>query len=323
MKLTDITQKSTRKFSSFYKCLMAFCASILFGINSIYSQDLDPRAYVWVPVRGNFLVSGFSYSNGAVLTDPSLPLTNLKAEVQAISLGYARSFNLLGKTATAFAAIPYTWAQASADVNNQREEATRSGFADMRMRLVVLLLGAPATELANFGKVKHKPILGSSISISAPTGQFFSDKLINLGTNRWSFKPELAYSHPFGKRWLMDVYSGVYFFTNNNSFYPGNSVRSQKPMGAFQGHLSYNLGPRSWVAFDATFYTGGQSSVNDIYKDDRQSNSRVGATFVFPAGKKHSIKIAASTGAIIRAGANFKTISVGWQTGWFKKPKKQ
>ena len=303
--------------------LIALCAGFFMGTNPVYSQDLDPRAYVWVPVRGNFLISGFAYSQGAVLTDPSLPLTNLKADVQAVSLGYARSFNLLGKSATAFAAVPYSWARASADINGQREEASRSGFADMRMRLVVLLFGAPATERANFAKVKHNPILGTSITVSAPTGQFFSDKLINLGTNRWSFKPELAYSHPFGKRWLMDIYTGVYFFTNNNSFYPGNSVRSQKPLGAMQGHLSYNLGPRSWVAFDATFYTGGQSSIDDIYKDDRQSNSRVGATFVFPAGKKHSIKLAASTGAIVRAGANFKTISVGWQRGWFKKPPKQ
>ena len=167
----------------------------------MYAQDLDPRAYVWVPVRGNFLVSGFSYSHGGVLTDPSLPLQNLKASVQAVSLGYARSFSLFGKSATAFAALPYSWAQGTAEINGLEESAYRSGFADARLRLVVLLLGAPATTRANFGKVKHKSILGSSITVSAPTGQFFADKLINIGTNRWSFKPELAYSYPFGKRW--------------------------------------------------------------------------------------------------------------------------
>ena len=72
-----------------------------------------------------------------------------------------------------------------------------------------------------------------------------------------------------------------------------------------------------WAAINFTYYTGGQSSVNDIYKDDRQNNSRIGATFNLPVSKKNSIKIAYSTGAIIRIGANFSTISIAWQMLFF------
>jgi hypothetical protein len=285
------------------------------------AQDLDPRAYVWVPVNGNFLSSGFAFSEGGVLTDPSLPIENLKANVQTLNIGYLRSFNLLGKTATAFAALPYSWAQASADVNGQRESISRSGFSDMRMRLSVLLVGAPATTIQKFAQVKHKTILGMSVTVTAPTGQYFSDKLINLGTNRWAFKPELALSHPMGKRWLIDVYTGVWLFTQNNQFYTGKSKRTQQPMGAFQAHLSYTIRPKMWLAVDATYYVGGESSIDDIVKDDRQSNSRIGATFVFPVFKKSSLKLSASTGAIIRAGADFNTFSIGWQTTWMDKKK--
>lgn len=285
------------------------------------AQDLDPRAYVWVPVNGNFLSSGFAFSEGGVLTDPSLPIENLEASVQTLNLGYLRSFNLLGKTATAFAAMPYSWAQASADVNGQRESITRSGFSDMRMRVSVLLLGAPATPIQKFAQVKHKTILGMSVTVTAPTGQYFSDKLINLGTNRWAFKPELALSHPMGKRWLIDVYTGLWLFTANNQFYTGKSLRTQQPMGAFQAHLSYNFTPKMWLAFDATYYTGGESSINNVIKDDRQNNSRIGATFVFPVFKRSFLKLAASTGAIIRAGADFNTFSIGWQTTWMDKKK--
>jgi hypothetical protein len=289
---------------------------VLLGPGSIDAQDLDPRAYVWIPIRVNTVVSGFAYSQGGVVTDPALPLTNLKADVQTPSFGYVRSFGLFGKTASAFVALPYTWAQLSADVNNQRQSRNLSGFSDLRMRMTVLLLGAPATTIANFAKAKHKTILGMSINVIAPSGQFFSDKLINLGTNRWSFRPELALSHPMCKRWLIDTYAGIWLFTNNNSFYPGNAVRSQNPMGTVQAHLSYNVRLRMWVALDATYYMGGQSSINDVTKDDRQSNSRVGATIVFPVGKIHSVKLAASTGAIIRSGADFNTFSIGWQTSW-------
>ena len=301
-----------------------FLADLIFLLqfgNQALAQDLDPRAYVWAPVKANFIVTGFAFSQGGVVTDPTLPVENLKASVQTPSLGYGHTFNLLGKTAQAFAALPYSWAQASADVNGQRESLSRAGLSDMRLRLSVLLLGAPATTREHFANVKHKTILAMSLNVVAPTGQYFSDKLINLGTNRWSFRPELALSHPMGKHWLMDIYTGLWLFTNNNHFYTGDAVRSQAPMGTIQAHLSYSIKLKMWVALDATFYTGGQSSVNDVGKDDRQSNSRIGATLVMNMWKKNSFKFAVSRGAIVRFGANFTTVSIGWQRSWFGKPK--
>lgn len=308
-----------------WKCISIY--TVLFFLinaaNPLMSQDLDPRAYVWVPIKGNFFSSGIAFSQGGVLTDPSLPIENLKANVQTLNIGYARSFNLFGKTATAFAALPYTFGKASANVNGQLQNINRSGFSDMRMRLSVLLVGAPATPIEKFAQVKHKTILGLSVLVVAPTGQYFPDKLINLGTHRWSFKPELALSHPIGKHWLIDVYTGLWLFTRNNQFFTGTSIRTQQPMGSFQAHLSYNIKPKMWFAFDATYYAGGKSSVNDVYNDDRQDNSRIGATFVFPVLKRNSIKLAFSTGAIVRVGADFNTFSIGWQSSWIEKRKHQ
>jgi hypothetical protein len=285
------------------------------------AQDLDPRAYVRVPVDGNVLVAGFSYSHGGVVTDPSLPLEDLKASVEMITLGLARSFSFFGMTAQAFGVIPFAWVQANALVTSQYQSTTRTGFSDMRFRLSVLLHGAPAATREEFVKSSPRTIIGSSLTIVAPTGQYFPDKLINLGTSRWSFKPEVALSHPMGKRWMMDVYAGVWLFTTNYSFYPGTSVRRQDPLGAIQAHLSYTIKPGFWAAADATFYAGGNSTVNDVVKDDRQSNSRIGLTVSMPVGKINSVKIACSTGAVIRFGANFTSVSVSWQTAWFKKAK--
>jgi len=285
----------------------------------VVGQDLDPRAYLWVPVKTNTLVTGFSYSEGGVVTDPTLPLQDLEASVQVASVGYVHAFNLFGLTAQALVVQPYSWAQASATVGGQPESITRSGLADTRLRLTVLVHGAPALGLQEFMKAPKKTIVGVSMNLVAPTGQFFSDKLINLGTNRWSFRPELALSQPVGKRWLVDAYAGVWFFTNNHSFYPGNSVRTQQPMGAFQAHFSYNITPRFWVALNTTYYTGGQSSVNDIYNDDRQANARIGITAVMPVGKSNSLKLSFSKGAIVRIGQDFTTISIGWQRSWFGK----
>lgn len=308
---------SHRRYYSFLLVLWLMTMSTI-----SFAQDLDPRAYVWLPIKTSTMISGFSYSHGGVVTDPTLPIEDLEASVQVASLGYVQTFNLFGLTSQAMVALPYSWAQVSGKVVGQSKSITRSGLADTRLRFTVLLHGAPAVGLAEFMKAPKKTIVGMSLNINAPTGQFYQDKLINLGTHRWSFRPEIALSQPVGKRWLIDAYVGIWLFTNNNSFYPGDAVRSQQPMGAFQTHFSYNIRPRLWVAFNATYYVGGKSSINDLYNDDRQNNARVGLTTVLPVGKNNSIKLSASTGAVVRVGQDFATYSIAWQRSWFGKTAK-
>lgn len=290
---------------------------LAFSSLKVYSQDLDPRAYVRVPIKTTTMVTGFAYSYGEVVTDVVSPIQNIKADVQAASVGVAHSFNFFGLSSNAMVALPYSWAQVSGEVGDQQRRITRSGFADIRTRFSVLFMGAPAATLQEIRKKPtRKTILGASINVIVPTGQFFSDKLINLGTNRWSFRPELALSQPISKRWMFDLYTGIWFFTDNDHFYPGKSIRSQRPMGAFQCHLSYNINPAAWVAFNATYYTGGSSAIDGIAKDDRQSNARVGVTAVVPTSKLSAIRLAASTGAVVRLGQNFTSFSIGWQHSW-------
>jgi hypothetical protein len=287
------------------------------------AQDLDPRAYLWLPIHTNTIITGYSYSHGGILTDPTLPIEDLEATVHAASLGYVRTFGLFGLTSSAMVAVPYSWAEASGKVVGQSQSVTRSGLADSRLRFTVLLHGGHAVGVQEFMKSPKKTLVGLSMSMGVPTGEFFSDKLINIGTHRWSFKPELALSQPLGKRWLIDAYAGVWFFTTNYSFYPGTSKRSQEAMGSFQAHISYNITPRFWVAFNATYYVGGKSAIDDTIKDDRQSNARIGLTAVMPVGKSNSIKLAASTGAVVRVGQDFTTLSFGWQHSWLGKPKEK
>lgn len=284
-----------------------------------FGQDLDPRAYARIPSNTSTLVYGFAYSYGGVVTDPTLPIQDLEARVQAASLGYAHAFNLFGLTAQGMVALPYSWAQVSGKYANQQQSITRSGLADTRLRLTVLVHGAPAMSVAEYMKAPKKTVVGVSMNIAAPTGEFFPDKLINIGTHRWSFRPEIALSQPVGSRWLIDVYTGLWLFTPNHTFYPGDAVRKQQPMGTFQTHISYNIRPRLWVALDATYYVGGQSTVNEVYSNDRQSNARVGVTAVMPVGKSNALKLAASTGAVVRIGQDFTSFSFGWQHSWFRK----
>lgn len=293
----------------------ALCA--LFVATSVAAQDLDPRAYARVPIDATFTVAGFAVLHGAVVSDPTAPLQDLQATVQSASVGIGRSFDLFGRTAQAFVGLPYSWGDATARISGESQSTTRSGLSDMRLRMSVLLRGAPAVSLRDFNTVPRKTIVGTSLTVIAPTGQNYPTKLINLGSARWGVRPEVAISRPAGPRWLIDLYAGVWMFTKNGAYFPGSSVRTQAPMGAFQGHISYTVRPAMWAAFDATYYVGGESSINGVNKNDRQSNSRIGATLVLPVKKRHSVKFAWSMGAIVRSGADFTAFSVGWQTAWF------
>src|SRR4051812_21341685 len=143
------------------KGIISLC--VLGSYCSANGQDLEPRAYVRVPINANIILPGFNHSHGEVLTDPSVPLRDFKANVETFTLGYAHTFSLFGRTAQAFAVLPFCLAHASALVSGQFQAVDRSGLADIRARLSVLLIGGPALTLREFVKQK-KPhtVLGTS-----------------------------------------------------------------------------------------------------------------------------------------------------------------
>jgi hypothetical protein len=157
--------------------------------------------------------------------------------------------------------------------------------------------------------------MGASFSVSAPFGQYDSSRLINLGTNRWSYKPELGLARPI-RSWVLELAAGVTFFADNVDYY-GGQVRKQDPLGSYQAHAVYNLSPRSWIAADFTFYSGGASTIGDQAKDDRQGNTRGGLTLSVPCGNQQSLRLAWANGVSTRIGTKFQTFNLGWQYRWF------
>ncbi len=146
----------------------------------------------------------------------------------------------------------------------------RSGLTDSVYRFSVNLKGGPAMPVQKYMKWKQKILLGASLKVAAPTGQYDPTKLINWGANRWSFKPEFGYSQRWSGKWVLDGYFGVWLFTTNHDFwsrniyYAGTRSQSQNPIGAFEGHLSYDFKPRFWASLDGNFWFGGATSINGV-----------------------------------------------------------
>jgi hypothetical protein len=297
------------------RVLSAFVASVVISAGLAQAQDMEPKAYSASPVGANFLVASYSFSTGDVIFDASLPVTDVQADVHGLALGVGHTFNLFGKLGLATVGVPAAWADVTGKVFEQAAEVHRSGFADLRLKLSTNLVGNPAQSPREFATAPRHTIVGASLSVTAPSGQYFDSKLINLGTNRWSFKPEVGVAIPKG-HWDIDAYVGAWFFATNSDFFPGGQTRTQDPMLAIQGHASYTVRPRFWIAADGTWYRGGSTQVNGGDPTVPVSNSRLGVTASFPLSNRNSLKVAWGRGAVVRTGTDFSTFAVAWQALW-------
>lgn len=292
-------------------------AAVAVGGPAAAGQDLEPRAYAATPVGTTFLVVAVGRTNGGVLTDPSLPFEDVEATLGAATAGVGHTFDLFTRTALIVGTVPYARGTASGRIEEDTQEATRVGWVDGRVKLSVNLFGGRALRAHEFRSVRRSIIVGASLTTVLPIGQYHGNRLVNLGTNRWAFKPEAGVSIPSG-RWTLDAYGGVWLYGANDDFFPGDVRREQAPIVALQGHVSYTMRPRLWAAFDATWYSGGATTIAGVRRNDMQRNSRVGATLSLPLYRSQSLKLAYSTGATTRVGGDFNTLVVAWQTAWIR-----
>ncbi|MBN3752217.1 transporter [Paraburkholderia sp. Tr-20389] len=281
----------------------------------VSAQELEPRAYSPAPVGTNFIGLTYSWLGGQVLVDPSLPISDVHAHINSASVGYVHVFNLAGRAASLALRAPFISGDISGNVFDAPNQVHRAGLGDLRFRLSIDLLGGPALTPEEFARRTPDTIVGTSLMVIAPTGQYESAHLVNVGSNRWAFKPEFGISQPLGN-WFAEATAGVWFFTDNTSFL-GGKRRGQAPLGVLQLHGGYMFRPALWLAADVGFYTGGATSVNGITNDDSQNNARYGLTLSLPVTRDWSAKLAVSNGFMVRAGGNYKSISLTLQYRWF------
>src|SRR4030095_2527735 len=166
--------------------------------SAVRAQDLGPRAYSNSPVGLNFLVAGYGYAKGSVLTDPALPLDNVTNDAHVGVVAFARSLGVFGKSAKFDILVPYGSLFARGLAFGILRERFVTGFGDAAFRFSMNFVGAPALTAAEFKDYRQDLILGASLRIIVPLGQYDDTKLVNFGSNRWSLKPEIGCSKAFG-----------------------------------------------------------------------------------------------------------------------------
>lgn len=287
---------------------------IVFTPTLAISQDLEPRLYSNLPIDLNFIVAGYGYTEGGVVTDPSIPLENANIKIDASVLAYARTLEIFGNSSKVDLILPSACLSGTADVAGEPRARNICGISDPRLRLATNFFGAPALSLKEFTGAHQNTILGASLQLGVPLGQYDSDKLVNLGTNRWLIKPELGGSKKLGPI-ILELSAATSFFTDNDNFNSGKN-KQQKPIYSLQAHLIYPHQSGVWAALDGTYYWGGETTVDGIEEDDWQENQRLGLTLGLPISRNYSIKFYGSTGLYTRSGSDFDILGFTFQYRW-------
>ena len=288
--------------------------ALLFATGIATAQDIEPRAYSNAPIGVNFLVAGYVRTEDGLSFDPALPLKNPDLQTQSALLAYGRVIDLWGTSAKVDVIVPYTFLSGSADYLGDRIDRVVDGFADTRLRLSVNLLGAPSLTLREFRSYRQKLLIGTSVQVFAPTGQYDPSRLVNIGANRWTIRAEVGASRAV-RRCTFELVGGAMFFTDNPDFY-GGSRREQAPLAFTQGSVIYGFRSGLWGSIGAMYLNGGRTTVDDVKDRNLQQNWRVGGTVALPVDRKHSVKFYFNTGVYARTGNNYDAYGVAWQYRW-------
>jgi len=280
------------------------------------AQELTPRAYWPSPVGTNILVFAYQNSSGNILTDPSLPVTDVTSDINYLQAAYQRTFDWFSRTGTVQISAPYSWGKTEGFVADQYRDRVTSGYADMQVRFAINLLGAPSMDRQAFRQLLANPqtIVGASLVVKLPTGAYESDKLINIGANRWAAKPAIGMVWPIVPSLLFEFEIGAWIYANNDDFL--GQVRKQKPIYSTEAHLVKVTRSGVWASLDVNFYRGGSTRTGDITQADPLKNSRAGFTLFYPWKHRHGLRGSYSNGIFTSSGGDFNTFSLSYIYSW-------
>ena len=278
-------------------------------------QDIEPRRWNPLPVGTNIVSTTYVYTTGDIDFDPSLRIEDADVESHALLLTYNRYFDLAGKTARFDVRLPIKTTRWDGLLDGSPASTSRDGLADPRFRLSVNLVGAPALAPPEFldYQTSH-PVntsIGAGLAVSLPLGQYDDDKLLNLGSNRVTFKPQLGVLHRRGP-WSFELTGSLSLFTENDDFFGGNSLE-QDPLYELQAHVVRTFRRGYTVSAGAAYAWAGETSINGVGTGDPASDLFYGVTFGFPVARTQAIQLAYVGGVTLAdTGADTHSFLVSW-----------
>jgi hypothetical protein len=283
----------------------------------VYAQFSDPRTYVNSPVGINQLELGYAYAHSNASIDTSIVVAGANFNLNQGIIDYTRYFGFLHRLAWAEAAVPI--AGLSGSIADANISGSITGTGDSSYAAAILLKGGPALSVSQFADYKPTTTLGLSFTFTAPTGLYNSSKLLNLGSDRWSFKPGFALSQPFGpaQKWEFDAYANAYFYTDNTS-YRGVEVLHQQALPGIEGHISYSFNDSVWASLDTRYSFRGNTYVNSVNQNSSQQNFILGSEVNVSLNARNSLVFQLGKALVHQNGPSITAFAVKYDYTWGK-----
>ncbi len=258
-----------------------------------FALEPEPRKWSHLPEGTNFGGVGYAYTEADIFIDPALLLEDVKMELHTWLGKYIRTFKLFEKSARIDLTQAYQRGEWTGLLGGVPAETSREGWSDSFVRFAVNLYGAPPLSGKDFvtyrSQVKTETIVGMALAVRLPTGENMKDRLINLGQNRFVFRPQLGVMHTRGK-WTTEVTSEVAFYTDNDEFFNGNTLE-QKPLYIMHAHLIHTFRPGFWAGTSIAYDYGGETTINGVDKDDTKQDIGWAFSLAYPINRSSGIKV--------------------------------
>ena len=272
---------------------LSLCAGLSGWAFPCRAQELEPRRWGHLPVGSHVAGIGYAYTRGEILFNPVLKLEDVEMDLHTLAAKYIQTFEMFGKSTRIDLVQGYQDGRWEGLLDGEEASTSRSGWSDSVVRFAVNLVGAPPLKGKEFAAyraaVEHETIVGTGVAVHVPTGRYYEDRLINLGSNRYIFRPQLGVVHNRGK-WSMEMTGATWFFTDNDEFFNGKRLEND-PLYALQGHVVYTYCPGLWLAGGAAYGYGAESTVDGDRKDDRKENLAYGMSLGYPLTRRLGAKV--------------------------------
>ncbi len=108
-------------------------------------------------------------------------------------------------------------------------------------------------------------VLAATAYVTAPTGNYDSSRLVNIGDNRWRIQPQIGVSQRFLKALTLDLVGSLTFYTENSNFGtgPGQPVVTMKQNQTFglEAHVTADLSPDFYMGASYYLASVGQRNI--------------------------------------------------------------
>ena len=270
-------------------CLLSLASSL-----SCFALEPEPRKWNHLPLDANFGGVAYAYTEADILLNPALRLDNVDMTMKTWAGKYIRTFELFEKTARIDVAQGFQDVEWTGLLNGTPARTSRRGLTDTLVRFGINLYGAPPLKgkayQAYRSEQKVETIVGFGLVMRLPTGHYKEDKLLNIGKNRYGFRPQLGLIHTRG-RWMFEVTTEVRLYTKNDDFFDGQELK-QDPLYIMHGHLIYTFRPGLWIGAGFGHDYGGESAINGVGMDDRKQNIGWTCSLNVPINRTVGIKLA-------------------------------